>query len=202
MKKPNIIYEILPYVYFCVGLFLIVSPRNGIALASGLIFMIIGGITWMMRYQNRKKLKLRIANEKLQETSKFRYAAIRWQKSFECGNSTIDGQHFELFNLGTELIEAIAQKATEREIELYLKKLIDHIIEHFRTEENVLELLEHPITPEHQEIHHRLLTKAQHLYNQYVSGEIEDNNLIVGFVVYDIITEHILKEDSRWFKQL
>lgn len=125
---------------------------------------------------------------------------IIWKPSFECGHSVIDAQHRRLFGLCNELIKAVSTNTPRGDIEWLLDELIDHITDHFGTEEAALAKSKHPITEEHQGIHRTLLSKAVDLRDRSRRGEMTISDL-VGFIVYDVIADHITSEDLKFSKE-
>jgi hemerythrin-like metal-binding protein len=124
---------------------------------------------------------------------------VVWKPSFECGHSVIDAQHRRLFGLGNEVIKALSANKLRGDIEWLLDELVDHITDHFHTEEAVLAKTKHPITEEHQGIHRTLMSKAADLRDRSRRGEVTISE-IVGYIVYDVITDHVTTEDLRFSK--
>ena len=201
---PEVIYGALPLVYLCAGLLTMAVLRNGIAALSGLTWISAAGIVWTLRYQYRSAFKdsggRMDVPEAANEAARGRVLTeVVWKPSFECGHSVIDAQHRRLFGLGNELIKAVSTNKLRGDIEWLLDELVDHITDHFSTEEAVLAKTKHPITEEHQGIHRTLLSKAADLRDRSHRGEMTTRDL-VGFIVYDVITDHITTEDLKFSK--
>ena len=122
---------------------------------------------------------------------------IAWRKSFECGHPTIDEQHRQLFEIGDTVINAVLKSKPRNHIEFLLDELTEHIQAHFKSEEAVLARTRYPLTQEHRAHHAALLEKAQGLRDSYRQGLLDVSEL-VGFIAYDVITEHIIHEDLKF----
>lgn len=200
---PDWLYAALPYLYVCVGLFTIASLHNGIAIFSGVTLMLAGVTVWMVRYQYRREFR------EIEENSLYRQTVmnadprnvdlvqIAWRSSYECGNPLIDEQHRRLFALGNQLINAALNLRPKQEIEVLLDALVEQIWDHFCTEEAALARVRHPFFEEHKISHRALWNKAKGLRDRYHDQQLEVSELI-GFLVYDVVTQHIIKEDLKF----
>jgi hemerythrin-like metal-binding protein len=201
---PEFIYRALPFVYLCAGLLTMAVLQNGIAILSGLAWISAAGIVWTLRYQYRCAFndsggRMDVPDAANEAARGRVLTEVVWKPSFECGHSVIDAQHRRLFGLGNELIKAVSANKPPGDIEWLLDELVDHITDHFYTEEAVLAKTKHPITEEHQGIHRTLLSKAADLRDRSRRGEMTTRDL-VGYIVYDVITDHITTEDLRFSK--
>lgn len=197
MKKyryPVFIYESLPYCYLAMGSVAMAVHYYWVTLVSGLILVFAGLAIAMMRYQYRKPIKLADAADKLLQGIPRSALNIKWNSSFECGQTTIDQQHQELFRLGKKVLRALATHQQPEDIDGLLADLIDHIQFHFRIEETLFAELNRPITPEHQQTHQQLLTNAHQLQQKYRRNRVMDKSELINFIVFDLIYEHIVAE--------
>jgi hemerythrin-like metal-binding protein len=122
---------------------------------------------------------------------------MHWRTSFDCGHPVIDMQHRELFNISNALINSVLDRKPKIEIEFMLHELVEHIRDHFSTEEDVLVRTRYPLLAEHRNIHRVLLERAGDLQGQYRQGLLAVSDL-VGFVAYDVISTHIVQEDIKF----
>ena len=122
---------------------------------------------------------------------------MRWRSSFECGHPVIDMQHRELFNISNEVINSVLDRRPKIGVEYLLHELIEHIKDHFVTEEEVLERTHYPALEEHRNIHRLLLARATELEQRYREGLLPVSEL-VGFIAYDVISTHIIQEDLKF----
>jgi hemerythrin-like metal-binding protein len=199
---PDFIYNALPHVYACAGLLTMVMLRNWFAAFSGVTLISAAGLVWALRYRYRSAFihsggHIDIPVSPDENAPGAVLAQIFWQPSFECGHPVIDAQHRRLFGLGNELIKAVSTNKLPGDIEWLLDELVEHISDHFCTEEAVLARTKHPISREHQGIHRSLLSKAAVLRDRHHSDRMLPADL-VGFIVYDVITDHITKEDLKF----
>ena len=206
---PDSIYAALPYIYVCAGLLTVVVLRNWIAAFSALAWISAAGIVWVRRYRyrspfNRSRGRIDLPTVVDENGPGEELVQIFWQASFECGHAIIDAQHRHLFGLGNKLAKALVAQRLPGDIAWLLDELIDHVTDHFCTEEAVLIKAKHPIAKEHQAIHRALLSKAADLRDRYRVGEIPTGEL-VGFIINDVIIDHIAKEavefSSLWSRR-
>lgn len=132
------------------------------------------------------------------ENNNFASAHVEWKKEWNSGNKIIDNQHMELIELGNSLI---FMNLSNYEFEIVLNqlnKLIDHIVYHFKYEENILKELNYSNYEEHSEIHNILVAKANELKESYLNEQI-NKTAFFSFIVDDIVVEHMIKEDMKFF---
>jgi hemerythrin-like metal-binding protein len=201
---PEFIYGALPLVYLCAGLLTMAALRNWMAAFSGLAWISAAGIVWVLRYRYRSAFnhsggRMDLPKAAIEAAGGKVLTEVVWKPAFECGHPVIDAQHRRLFGLGNELIKAVMANKPREYIEGLLDELVDHISDHFCTEEAVLAKTKHPITEEHRGIHRALLSKAAALRDQSRRSAIRTGDL-VGFIVYDVITDHITTEDLKFSK--
>lgn len=192
--KPRWLYEALPYLYLGGGALTLLGVRNWGAAISSLLLISAGGVVWKMRRDYRQGhssgdaggVRLREGGNPLVE--------MVWRPAFEVGHEVIDRQHRRLFTIGNELINAIILRKPKDDIELTLDDLVNDIAEHFRTEEEILLALGRVVPELHLLTHQRLLAEIRALREKFHRGELQVGEL-VGFVAYDVIAQHIIKED-------
>jgi len=201
---PDPFYKALPYLYALIGIAAMLGIDHLGGRVSGLALLSAGGLVWSMRRRYRKLIQQAANGEDvdlsgldIDQDNSGSLVQIQWRKSFECGQIDIDRQHKRLFGLGNELINTVSSNKPRGDVELLLDELINHITDHFCTEEAILARSKHPLSPEHQEIHRQLLAKAVSLRAKFLDGSLVTSEL-VGFIVYDVITDHITKEDLKF----
>ena len=124
-------------------------------------------------------------------------AQLQWQPHFESGNATIDMQHRQLFACANRLIEAADAGERDRLTE-YLDELVMLTIEHFRDEEALLERFGYADLRHHRDSHMLLLEQALTLRHSLLTSDSSFDE-IVRFVTRDIVEQHMLEEDRRYF---
>jgi len=200
-------FRALPYVYMAIGVLAMLALRNRLALFSGLILVAVGGIELLRRARFERELALSESrlhsrmssrmSRNLDGDSTQALVQLSWRKSFECGHPVIDAQHRGLFNIGDGLINAAVKGKARDHIEFLLDELTEHIQEHFITEEAVLARTRYPLSEEHRTHHAELLARAQSLRDAYRNHQLDLGDL-VGFITYEVIAEHIIKEDLKF----
>lgn len=201
---PGWLYESLPYIYGASGVLAVFVLRGIAAFISGILLLSAGFIIWIMRRDYRRQAAARPARqadpEKLYGKSQPAPAGLVnlvWQKSFDVGHEIIDRQHRRLFSLGNEVINALIARQSKADIELLLSELVDEIAEHFRAEEEIMAGYDNPLSEEHKEIHSALLARVRELQRRFHHGTMTVGEL-VGFITYDVVAEHIMKEDFKF----
>jgi hemerythrin-like metal-binding protein len=198
--KPEWLYEALPYLYVVSGFATFLVLRNEIAVFSGLMLLSAGAAVWFMRKKHRESDRdvPRLANERSTPTSTRGFVELVWRRGYECGHPIIDAQHRGLFASGNELFDAILTNLPKREVERLLDELACDVEHHFQTEESILAVSDRGFAEAHKNVHRQLLEKANTLCTQYREGKVAAGELI-SFVVYDVVAQHIAKEDKDCF---
>lgn len=193
---PDAIYRVLPFFYVSAGLLTMLLIRNWLAVVSGLILVSAGGIVWSMRIRYRRSLVPSKAPTPI-GPSAGRLLEIVWKDSFKCGNPVIDAQHQKLFVICNELVNALVSYQPKINIDKRMIALLADISDHFCTEETLMAQAHYPDAVGHQEHHVALLSKTKKLRDMYLSDEVGAGELL-GFIAYDVIVNHILREDIKW----
>lgn len=199
---PGWLYEILPYCYMAIGLIVLISLRNFPGAFSGVLLIAAGFFIWNQRNYYRAKLrreaekKTEVAPEKRQQAT----IQITWQPSYEVGNEVIDRQHRRLFALGNEVLNAVMSKQPKGDIELMMDELVTDIAEHFSSEEEIMDSHGHPLSDSHKDIHANLLERVKDMRTRFSRDQLPAGELI-GFITYDVIAQHITKEDLKFAAQ-
>ena len=201
VQYPDWLYKPLPYIYMLMGVLIVLPLPSFITLISGLLFFSAGVMVWLNRYRYRKAFNssgghievLRWSNDDAPIEGGLQ---ISWRSTFECGQPVIDAQHRRLFGMGNKFVSAVLAQKTKTELLLLLEEFVTHLNEHLRTEEEVMSRTKQALTSEHRKDHRFLATKAQDLLGRFRKDDVSARDL-VGFVVYEVVVDHILKEDLR-----
>ena len=210
-KGSDRFFKALPFIYMVTGVAAMLALRNGLAVLSGLILIGVGGIELLRRARFQRELERSESRLNSRQHSRMDSRMSRnldgdstqsliqlsWRKSFECGHPVIDAQHRKLFDIGDGLINAAVKGKSRDHIEFLLDEMTEHIQEHFVTEEAVLARTRYPLSGEHRAHHADLLARAQSLRDAYRSHQLDLGEL-VGFITYEVIAEHIIKEDLKF----
>ena len=123
---------------------------------------------------------------------------IDWNIQWESGNEEIDQQHRELVDIGGRLINLSYEVVGKQEVLYQLDRLLNHLVEHFETEESILTQIGYPDLISHAAIHKDLVKKALQIKEDYMTGEIKASAFF-SFVVDDVIYGHMVSEDTKYF---
>jgi hemerythrin-like metal-binding protein len=197
---PDWLYNAVPYVYACCGLFLWLLLPNLFGLLSGLILISTAAVVWLLRYRYRREFAQSQQHIKLpaqwsaDDLPVGGIVQISWGKYLECGHPVIDGQHRRLFGLANEAVDTLLAKRSKAQEERLLEKLQTHMAQHFATEESVFASKPDPDFELHKEQHLALLEQAANLRERYHNDQVAPREL-VNFMVDTVILNHIVKED-------
>jgi hemerythrin-like metal-binding protein len=196
-------HGLVPYLCMGGGLLALLVVGTAFAYPIGLVLIAAGMLDWTRRFRSQRKAE---ASRSVPATNPPRpdgpdpgnnLMMIRWDSSFECGHPVIDMQHRELFNISNVLINSVMERKPKLGIEYLLHKLVEHIKDHFSSEEEVLVRTRYPLVEEHRAIHRGLLERAVELEDRYRAGLLPTSDL-VGFVAYDVIAAHVIQDDMKF----
>jgi diguanylate cyclase (GGDEF)-like protein/hemerythrin-like metal-binding protein len=124
---------------------------------------------------------------------------LSWREEFECGEPLIDEQHRRLFADANRLIHAVLGRRVDRErAARAMETLVGGIVEHFRTEEAILELRGYPQVRGHARAHASLLRRASMLKKGVDEGSTTLGE-IVQFLAVEVVAEHLFTADREFF---
>lgn len=126
------------------------------------------------------------------------YELLVWHANDECGNTTIDAQHKKLFEHSNKLISAISENLSKEKCDIILHQLIEEIMHHFNDEEAIISSAQYPFADAHHHCHADLILKAANLAQKYDHNELKLAELY-HFLVFDIVSQHLLLEDKKFF---
>lgn len=78
-----------------------------------------------------------------------------------------------------------------------MHELVEDIENHFNAEEKIMEQHDAPISESHKTIHSGLLCKVKYYRERFHQGDLSMEEL-VGFIAYDVVSQHITKEDLKF----
>ena len=122
---------------------------------------------------------------------------LHWQEAWNSGSREIDTQHRKLLELATRLLNQRGSLETEKNLE----ELTEHIDFHFSSEGRLLTKLHYEGASEHAQLHHKLLSKFDQLIQAYHNGSVR-TSAFFSFIIDDLIMDHMLKEDVKFFSFL
>jgi len=126
---------------------------------------------------------------------------LEWNEDWNSGNMLIDAEHKELLDIGKRLIYAVYPDLDDFTIHDQIKYLISHVRKQFRDEEEVLDKIDYPDREHHRRIHSGLIDRAVALENKYLNRELSEED-VFEFLVDKLIRDHLIREDSKFFKYI
>lgn len=123
---------------------------------------------------------------------------LSWVAAWESGNERIDTQHQALLQRCNDLIGATLGNARHVNPVGELEALLDVIRHHFQTEEEILTESGYENVTEHRVSHQRLLKKAERLLAKAAQGNLLPGD-VLRFIVNDMVTAHLIEEDTQFF---
>jgi hemerythrin len=198
---PEPLYESQPYLYMVCGLLAMMSLPNIPATAFGLVLFTSGLVVWQMRNRYRQAIgwgdrKQRSGVQHVRaEVAKTLYE-VSWRDNFKCGHAQLDAQHLRLFGLANELVQAAQRPVAAAALKQMIDDLIEHVKDHFCAEEIYLAQAGQSMSRQHREAHRQLLSQAADRRERFQQGRIAVREL-VGFLAYDLITNHVIGEDAH-----
>jgi len=152
-------------------------------------------------YQAKKAGRNRVVAASNKYSSDFAPIKLEWNSEWESGNREIDAQHRKLLLLGNKLIDMSISKVTNDLMIKNLDLLVEEVTAHFAHEEQILAKLDYPQYEVHANIHKGLIVKAKYLKETYSAGEVKPADLF-SFIVSELVLEHMLIEDVKFFSFL
>jgi len=194
---PKWLYQLLPYFYAASGMLVMLALRNALAIFSGLLLIIAGGLAWYMRRSFRKAAMAR----NMQSRTRPGLIDIVWRPSFNSGNKLIDDQHRSLFSVANKLTDEITTHQPDPLIKETIRKLIQDIQAHFKAEEEILDKAAPAIAGSHKALHAQLIKEVGEIVDR-VTRRMSSVRELIGFILYDVIANHLTEEDTKFFPLL
>jgi diguanylate cyclase (GGDEF)-like protein/hemerythrin-like metal-binding protein len=125
---------------------------------------------------------------------------LSWKDTYRCGIDEIDRQHEAIFTMANTLILLVQEDAAKSDLIAVARAGLDDINRHFVYEEELLRAIGFADAENHSASHRALLDRAEELLRDFTddrSGAVQ----LMHFVVYEVIAEHLLVEDSAYFAE-
>lgn len=123
-------------------------------------------------------------------------AFIKWNPKFGVGVDIIDTQHQALFDRVNTLFDAMQAGRGKDEIGQTLAFLARYTVEHFRTEEDLMQKSAYPGYKDHKDVHDELTQKVLELQGKLDKGS-QMLSLPVMHFLRDWLSHHISEEDKK-----
>lgn len=126
------------------------------------------------------------------------FIKLIWKKEFESGDPRIDEQHKALFQYANQIKDmSLLGKDIEKETQMF-EKIIQHVLVHFRAEEDILREFNYPDLEEHQKIHEGLVEEIARVRKAFGEGTLGVADVFT-FLTDVVIAEHLFHEDVKFF---
>lgn len=126
---------------------------------------------------------------------------IKWKDEYSSGNLLIDEEHKNIFAKMVSIYR-ISEAESDRNIEVEaVKQFIQEIKYHFSDEEDIMKKIKYEGVENHISSHKKIINQLDYLCTRLISGDIKLST-ILSFIMYDIIMNHILAEDKKYYELL
>jgi len=143
------------------------------------------------------------AREIVGKTEKTHFLELRWKKPYSSGNADIDAEHKRIFHITNRILATMMGEAARDAAAQLVDDLLIEIALHFAHEDEQLARVHFPDAEKHGQAHRKLLADANDLADRLKREECSVGEL-AGFVIEEIVANHILKDDPLfypWFAQ-
>lgn len=122
-------------------------------------------------------------------------ALIEWNDALAIGIPEIDYQHRNLVSMLNALHEAVESKETRETLGEILEELDLYVINHFATEERLMDRIQYEFAREHKAEHLRLASSVQEFRARFASNEASADELLQFLIRW--LLNHIAGVDSH-----
>ncbi len=122
-----------------------------------------------------------------------------WQDNYNTGNTRIDDQHQQLFDIVNSLHDAVEIGEDFQILQKILDHLASHTIAHFQTEESLMLTTNYPEYDRHKQIHDHLTAKVVNLIQKFRNCDATVTTDITQFLT-EWLTHHIKGEDQKMIR--
>lgn len=129
------------------------------------------------------------------------FVRLLWNDMAESGHPRLDEEHKALFDQANLLLSAIADGQTKAECRVLLDRAMEIIAGHFRDEIELIATTPFPDIDHHRRCHQALLGKVVKMSERFDHDELSISELF-GFLAHDVIVQHIMGEDRKFFPYL
>lgn len=121
-----------------------------------------------------------------------------WSDSYSVGNPTLDAQHQRLLSVCRQVDEILSLPAEGRRVllEALLTELMELSLEHFQTEQRILEAIDYPAWDNEAREHEEFIRDLTAMLNQVRSDTPVSGGL--KFSLSGAMIDHLLHADSRY----
>jgi hemerythrin len=123
-------------------------------------------------------------------------AFIKWEPKLEVGVAIVDAQHKTLFDHVNTLFDAMQAGHGKDEIGKTLQFLATYTVDHFKTEQDLMQKSSYPGFEAHKAIHDDLTHQVVELQGKLAKGSVMLSLPVMHFL-RDWLTHHIMEEDKK-----
>ena len=124
-----------------------------------------------------------------------------WSDSFAVGIPQIDAQHKQLFEIISDLHEAMKNRRSSLIMEQTLNKLVDYTVKHFGTEEALLRTRNYSELLQHKVIHEQFTARIKKFQEQHQAGAALINIELME-MLQKWLVGHIQGTDMKYVREL
>lgn len=117
-----------------------------------------------------------------------------WDESLALGEEEIDSQHKRLFELGDMVAKTVELGSGRDTVEAELRALCNYAVEHFSTEEALMDMDEYAEYDQHLSEHMHCTTRALDFLEAFTEGKEVDMGEFLRFVD-SWVREHTMRMD-------
>ncbi|MCX6732047.1 MAG: bacteriohemerythrin [Candidatus Roizmanbacteria bacterium] len=124
---------------------------------------------------------------------------LEWDEKYSVGVQQIDNQHKKMFDTINRLIELLASKPTQSDVDSIVKALVEYKQFHFKTEEDYFDKFNYEHKEEHKAKHREFNSKLVSLIDLYKEDTIALAFSLVNFLE-DWLIDHLMVEDQKYIE--
>lgn len=124
------------------------------------------------------------------------FKVVQWSESYRLGLDEVDEQHHTLIDLMNDLWAVIAANAPIQDSEKILVRLERYTVEHFTSEEKMMQALGYPKFEVHKRAHEHFVARLQAELARHENGQ--KLNLDILNFLRDWLVNHILVNDKDY----
>jgi len=122
-----------------------------------------------------------------------------WNKNLETGNQTVDDQHREIFKLVQKVLDADVFEDRKEKIETSLGFLSNYALEHFATEEKLMNESNYPDVTVHKGQHDKFVEEVVAFMKLFkTEGDSINISQSINGLVVTWLNEHIKGSDKEF----
>ncbi|MCL2204524.1 MAG: hemerythrin family protein [Defluviitaleaceae bacterium] len=121
---------------------------------------------------------------------------MHWHKSYETGNTIVDKDHKEIFELVNKLINSNFSNKVQDTTNA-IDYLSGYVLRHFANEERLMEESSYPQASTHKQIHQDFVTAVTQLKNKLnTHPDTSAVVLEINKTIVDWLSDHVLGSDK------